>query len=334
MTETPNPNIIDADTLTGEMRPIRRAVLALGSNLGDRMASAAGRRRRDRRHPGRVGHRRVPGLRDRAGRQPRGLPDVPQRGACCSTPRSPPTGCSTARWPSRTPTTASAARSRNAPRTLDVDLIVVGDRRADDDQLQLPHPRAHERAFVLRPWHDVEPDAEIPGVGSVEELLETPRRLRDDAPGGPGARSPVSEGPSDEEPDGPPPEGRLQPTSPATVGGSVIVGLVAGWLLHPVADRFGNPPVVSLAAAARAVLRRRRAAGHRLGHPPRPPRTPGVAGAAPRGQPAGAGPRLCRGRRTGGRRLRGLRRELARGARPSSPTTGSCARWSRPRRVW
>ena len=34
MTETPNPNIIDADTLTGEMRPIRRAVLALGSNLG------------------------------------------------------------------------------------------------------------------------------------------------------------------------------------------------------------------------------------------------------------------------------------------------------------
>ena len=61
---------------------------------------------------------------------------------------------------------------RNAPRTLDVDLIVVGDRRADDDQLRLPHPRAHERAFVLQPWHDVEPDAEIPGVGSVAELLE------------------------------------------------------------------------------------------------------------------------------------------------------------------
>ena len=42
MTETPNPNIIDADTLTGEMRPIRRAVLALGSNLGERMASLQG----------------------------------------------------------------------------------------------------------------------------------------------------------------------------------------------------------------------------------------------------------------------------------------------------
>ena len=38
---------------------------------------------------------------------------------------------------------------RNAPRTLDVDLIVVGDRRSDEDFLRLPHPRAHERAFVL-----------------------------------------------------------------------------------------------------------------------------------------------------------------------------------------
>ena len=55
----------------------------------------------------------------------------------------------------------------------------------------------------------------------------------------------MSEGPSDEEPDGPPPEGRLRPSSPATVGGSVIAGLVAGWLLHPVADRVGTPPVVS-----------------------------------------------------------------------------------------
>ena len=51
---------------------------------------------------------------------------------------------------------------RNAPRTLDVDLIVVGDRRADDDFLRLPHPRAHERAFVLQPWHDLEPDAVFP----------------------------------------------------------------------------------------------------------------------------------------------------------------------------
>jgi hypothetical protein len=42
VTETPNPNIIDADTLTGEMRPIRRAVLSLGSNLGERMDNLQG----------------------------------------------------------------------------------------------------------------------------------------------------------------------------------------------------------------------------------------------------------------------------------------------------
>jgi 2-amino-4-hydroxy-6-hydroxymethyldihydropteridine diphosphokinase len=60
---------------------------------------------------------------------------------------------------------------RNAPRTLDVDLIVVGDRRADDDHLRLPHPRAAERAFVLRPWLDVDPNAEVPDRGRVADLL-------------------------------------------------------------------------------------------------------------------------------------------------------------------
>jgi 2-amino-4-hydroxy-6-hydroxymethyldihydropteridine diphosphokinase len=60
---------------------------------------------------------------------------------------------------------------RHAPRTLDVDLIVVGDRRANDADLVLPHPKAHERAFVLAPWNDVEPDAELVDQGPVAELL-------------------------------------------------------------------------------------------------------------------------------------------------------------------
>jgi 2-amino-4-hydroxy-6-hydroxymethyldihydropteridine diphosphokinase len=60
---------------------------------------------------------------------------------------------------------------RHAPRTLDVDLIVVGDRRAHDEDLVLPHPKAHERAFVLAPWNDVEPDAELLDQGPVAELL-------------------------------------------------------------------------------------------------------------------------------------------------------------------
>jgi 2-amino-4-hydroxy-6-hydroxymethyldihydropteridine diphosphokinase len=72
----------------------------------------------------------------------------------------------------------------NAPRTLDVDLIVVGDRRSDEPSLRLPHPRAHERAFVLRPWLDVEPEAEFPELGPVAALVENTDqsglKLRDD----------------------------------------------------------------------------------------------------------------------------------------------------------
>ena len=58
------------------------------------------------------------------------------------------------------------------PRTLDVDVIVSGDETSDDPVLTLPHPRAHERAFVLAPWHDIDPDAEIPGRGRVADLLQ------------------------------------------------------------------------------------------------------------------------------------------------------------------
>ncbi len=57
------------------------------------------------------------------------------------------------------------------PRTLDVDIIVYGDLVSDDPVLTLPHPRAGERAFVLAPWLDAEPDAEIPGQGQVSGLL-------------------------------------------------------------------------------------------------------------------------------------------------------------------
>ncbi|MGH3156286.1 MAG: 2-amino-4-hydroxy-6-hydroxymethyldihydropteridine diphosphokinase [Streptosporangiaceae bacterium] len=60
---------------------------------------------------------------------------------------------------------------RWGPRTLDVDVIVSGDETSDDPELTLPHPRAHERAFVLAPWHDIEPDAVIPGRGRVADLF-------------------------------------------------------------------------------------------------------------------------------------------------------------------
>jgi len=71
---------------------------------------------------------------------------------------------------------AEAARHRVrgprwGPRTLDVDVIVYGDEVSTDPDLTLPHPRAHERAFVLAPWHDVDPGAVIPGRGRVADLL-------------------------------------------------------------------------------------------------------------------------------------------------------------------
>ena len=170
MTETPNPHIIDSDTLTGEMRPIRRAVLSLGSNLGERVTSLQGA---------------VNALAD--------TPDVWVTGVSPvyeTEPVDAPEGsdmflnavvlADTTLAATRLLDRALAIEDafdrersevRNAPRTLDVDLIVVGDRRADDDQLRLPHPRAAERAFVLRAWLDVDPQAEFPDRGPVAELL-------------------------------------------------------------------------------------------------------------------------------------------------------------------
>lgn len=169
MTETPNPHIIDADTLTGEMRPIRRAVLALGSNLGDRLAALQGA---------------VDAIAD--------TPDVWVTAVSPvyeTDPIDAPEGSDDyLNAVMLVDTTLAAHRLldralavedafdrerteiRNAPRTLDIDLVVVGDRRSDDE-LKLPHPRAKERAFVLQPWLDVESDAELIDAGPVAELL-------------------------------------------------------------------------------------------------------------------------------------------------------------------
>ena len=55
-------------------------------------------------------------------------------------------------------------------RTLDLDLIVAGDNEMDTELLTLPHPRAHERRFVLDPWLEIEPGAILPGKGEVRLL--------------------------------------------------------------------------------------------------------------------------------------------------------------------
>ncbi len=171
MTETPNPHIVDADTLTGEMRPIRRAVLALGSNLGERMTSLQG--------------------------AVDAIADTPDVWVMSVSPvyETEPVDCpdgsknflnavvliDTALSANRLMDRALAIEDafdrmrsevRNAPRTLDVDLVMVGDRRSDEEYLRLPHPRAAERAFVLQPWYDVDPEAVLPDAGPVAGLLE------------------------------------------------------------------------------------------------------------------------------------------------------------------
>ena len=183
MTETPNPNIVDTDSLTGEMHPIRRCVLSVGSNLGERLNNLQGAINT--------------------------LADTPEVWLTAVSPvyETEPVDAvdgskdflnvvvlADTTLSARTLLERALAiedaygRERTsesgAPRTLDVDLIVVGDRRSNDDDLVLPHPKAHERAFVLAPWLDVEPDADLLDQGQVAELLEKVAdqhiKLRDD----------------------------------------------------------------------------------------------------------------------------------------------------------
>ncbi len=151
-----------------------RAVLALGSNLGDR-----------------AGHLRA-AVRSLSGvlaavsgvyeTPPWGDPDQPEylnAAAIVEEPAAP------ARYwldlAQRLEREAGRVRDpqrRFGPRTLDVDVIAVrGDDGepivSDEPDLVLPHPRAHLRAFVLRPWIDIEPYAALPGHGWVSDLLRS-----------------------------------------------------------------------------------------------------------------------------------------------------------------
>lgn len=65
----------------------------------------------------------------------------------------------------------SPGSQRWGPRTLDLDLLVFGARRVQTPGLSVPHPRLHERAFVLLPLAELDPGLEIPGRGRVDALL-------------------------------------------------------------------------------------------------------------------------------------------------------------------
>lgn len=169
MTETPNPNIGDSEFLTGEMRPIRPTVLSLGSNAGDRLANLQGALEALADTP-EVRLVEVSSVYETpAVDAPAGAPDFFNVIVLADTTLS------VALLLDRVQAIETAfgreRGDRNAPRTLDVDLIVVGERLSETEDLTLPHPRAHERAFVLVPWHEIDPGAQIPGRGMVADLL-------------------------------------------------------------------------------------------------------------------------------------------------------------------
>ncbi|MGH8828869.1 MAG: 2-amino-4-hydroxy-6-hydroxymethyldihydropteridine diphosphokinase [Jiangellaceae bacterium] len=168
MTNVPNPHVVDADTLTGDLRPLRRAALALGSNLGDRLEylQAAVDALTDSSEISAVAVSPVYETEPMGGpaEQPLFLNAVLVVDTTLS-----------ARSLMERAQAAEAAFGRtrdvlNGPRTLDVDVLALGDTTADDDDLRVPHPRLAERAFVLVPWADVDPNFAVPGLGRVVDL--------------------------------------------------------------------------------------------------------------------------------------------------------------------
>ncbi|HEX3921183.1 MAG TPA: 2-amino-4-hydroxy-6-hydroxymethyldihydropteridine diphosphokinase [Streptosporangiaceae bacterium] len=175
--DPPSPPAPPADGKVGGT-PV---VLALGSNLGDRLANLQG---------GVDALAAGPGLRDVAvspvyQTAPVGGPDQPDYlNAVLVAATTLPARAILDRGQAAEAALRRVRTVRWGPRTLDVDIIVYGDEISDDPELTLPHPRAHERAFVLAPWHDLAPDAVIPGRGRVADLLAVAgtaglRRLRD-----------------------------------------------------------------------------------------------------------------------------------------------------------
>ena len=148
----------------------KRAVIALGANLGNRLETLQGA---------------IDALEDTPGVRVKGVSPVYETEPWGVAPDSQPSYFNavvilkTTLPPSSLLERAHAVEEafhrvrdeRWGPRTLDVDIVAYADVVSDDPQLTLPHPRAHERAFVLAPWHDVDPDAQLPGHGPVADLL-------------------------------------------------------------------------------------------------------------------------------------------------------------------
>ncbi len=170
MTPVPNPFVIDADTLTGELRPVRRVALGLGSNLGDRLEYLQAAVDTLTETPDIVPVAVSPVYETEPVGGPQGQP------AFLNAVLLLDTMLSARRLVERAFAVEDAyGRSREqvwGPRTLDVDVLAVGSETIDEPGLTVPHPLIAERGFVLQPWADVDPDFEIPGLGRVKDLAD------------------------------------------------------------------------------------------------------------------------------------------------------------------
>ncbi len=172
MTDThPNaPLEIDVDTLSG-MLPLRPVVFSIGSNLGDRLAHLQGA----------VDLLRITPALTITDVSP--VYETVPVGEVLDQPdflniivRAESTLASLVLLDRAQAIETNFRRTRKVPggaRTLDIDLVTVGDRVKTTPVLTLPHPRAHQRAFVLVPWLAIDPSATLPGLGPVADLLRT-----------------------------------------------------------------------------------------------------------------------------------------------------------------
>ncbi|MFF7552567.1 2-amino-4-hydroxy-6-hydroxymethyldihydropteridine diphosphokinase [Streptomyces olivaceus] len=153
----------------------KRAVIALGANLGNRLETLQGA---------------IDALEDTPGVRVKGVSPVYETEPWGVDPGSQPTYFNAVVVVKTTLPPSSLLERAHAveeafhrvrdehwgPRTLDVDIVAYAEVVSDDPLLTLPHPRAHERAFVLAPWLDVDPEALLPGRGTVAVLLEAVTR--------------------------------------------------------------------------------------------------------------------------------------------------------------
>ncbi|AZM47607.1 2-amino-4-hydroxy-6-hydroxymethyldihydropteridine diphosphokinase [Streptomyces sp. WAC 06738] len=166
----PHSVVEQVDAADSTLQNPKLAVLSIGSNLGNRLETLQGS---------------VDALEDTPGLRVKAVSPVYETDPWGVEPGSQPTFFNAVLIVRTTLPPASLMERAHAveeafarvrdeqwgPRTLDVDIVAYQGVVSDDPALTLPHPRAHERAFVLVPWHDVDPAAELPGRGPVAELL-------------------------------------------------------------------------------------------------------------------------------------------------------------------